>query len=396
MSLGDCLEYAMSDNLTRQSMELTLRGAELDARQARLERLPNLSASASGNLSHQNGRRSTTSASYGANTGVTIWQGGSINQSIKQSDQQREQARARVAQWDNTLAINIMTSYYAIKGYQELQRYQRSLIEAGDEQVRDGRERFSEGTMIESDYMMLEAQLAQNTNQIRQTQINIDNELHNLKTLMSMPGDTDLSLSDPAPEDVALPEESDFITRAEGASPDLELLRHGVSIAKTGLKLSQAGFYPTLSASGSVSTGHSGSVDIGDQMRERLSQSAGVSLSVPIFSRGRTRLGVDRARIALQQAELERRQGELDVRQTLLRSYSSAISAKNGYETSEVRETAYRHSLEASRAQYAEGAIKAVELLQQENNYINVMYEFVQNKYSLMLQKGILDVYMGK
>lgn len=395
-TLDDCVNYAMGDNLTRRSMELSLRSAELDASQARLDRLPNLSASASGNLSHQNGERRTTGASYGANSGMTLWQGGQLNQVIKQSDIAKQQAGARVAQFDNTLAINIMSSYFAVKGYEELQRYQQSLIEVARAQVRDGLARFHEQTMVESDFMMLDAQLAQNLNQAEQTAIDIDNELRNLKTLMSMDEGVVLALEEPADPSWDLPERDDFITAAEAASPDLELLRYGVNIAQTSLKISRAGFFPTLSASGSVGTGHSGFHNVGSQMEDRFSQSAGLSLSVPLFNRNRTRTNVQKAQISLQQAELERRQGEIETRQSLQKSYSDAVTAKNSFATMQVRETAYRRSLESYRAQYAEGAIKPVDLLQQENNYINIMYEFVQSKYSLLLRKGILNVYMHK
>ncbi len=86
-------------------------------------------------------------------------------------------------------------------------------------------------------------------------------------------------------------------------------------------------------------------------------------------------------------------QGELDVRRSLLGSYSDALAARYDYETQSVREEAYRRALDVARAQYEARTIKPVDLLQQENNYINVMYQFVQSKYGFMLRRKILDVY---
>ena len=250
------------------------------------------------------------------------------------------------------------------------------------------------GTILESDLLMLQAQLAQNRNSVAQTEIDLRNELLNLKDLMSMPLDTELSLSAPDTTMMVLPDEADFVTRAERALPDLQLLNYGVEVAKSSLKIARSGYYPSLSLSGGLSTGHSDDFNRwGSQVEDRFSQSAGVSLSVPIFTRGRTRTSVGRSKIALQQAELDRMQGEMDVRRSLIQNYSDALSAQHDYETQTVRENAYLRALEVARAQYTAHTIKPVDLLQQENNYINVMYQFVQSKYGFLLRRKILDVY---
>lgn len=396
-TLDDCLEYAMGNSYVREQMALSQRSAELDVEQSRLERLPNLTGSAGENLSHTRGERRTIGGSYGLNSGITLFQGGAINEGIKQSELQSGQAGVRAAQYDNTLAIDILGSYFTIVGYGELQRYQQALIAAGEEQVREGMVSFETETIIESDYLMFEAQLEQNRNSALQTEIDLRNELLNLKGLMSMPLEAELTLVGPDTTMVALPGESEFIARAESTLPDLEMLDYGVRIADNSLRIAKAGYFPSLSLSGGLSTRHADDFNNwSSQVGDNFSQSAGVSLSVPIFNRNRVRTSVAKSKIALQQAELDRLQGEIDVRRSLLRSYSDAVSARNDYSTQAVRENAYRLSLEASRAQYAAGTIKATELLQQENNYINVMYQFVQSKYDFMLRRRMLDVYMGE
>ena len=37
-----------------------------------------------------------------------------------------------------------------------------------------------------------------------------------------------------------------------------------------------------------------------------------------------------------------------------------------------------------------------MELLQQQNNYLNTLNAYIQNKYSLLMQRKILDIYMGR
>jgi outer membrane protein len=393
-TLDDCLDYAMAGSLVREQMVLSQQAAQLDLRQSQMERLPSLSASASENLGHQRGERRTVGGSYGVSAGMPLFQGGAINEGIKQSKLAAAEAEVRTAQWDNTLAINILGSYFTLLGYEELQRNQQSLIAVGERQVRDAEIQLKVGEILESDLLMLQAQLAQNRNSVARTEIDLRNEMLNLKGLMSMPLETELTLAAADTLAMALPEETDFVARAEQVLPDLELLNYGVEAAKSTLKIARAAYYPSLSLSGGLGTGHSDDFNRWrSQVESRFNQSAGVSMSVPIFTRGRTRTSVGRSKIALRQAELERQQGEMDVRRSLIQSYSDALAAQNDYQTQTVRENAYRRALDVARAQYNAHTIKPVDMLQQENNYINVMYQFVQSKYGFMLRRKILDVY---
>ena len=70
-------------------------------------------------------------------------------------------------------------------------------------------------------------------------------------------------------------------------------------------------------------------------------------------------------------------------------------SAYNAYIVSQVREEAYSKSFNAYNMQYQYGSITTVELLQQQNAYLNVLNNYIQNKYSLVMKRKILDIYMG-
>ena len=84
------------------------------------------------------------------------------------------------------------------------------------------------------------------------------------------------------------------------------------------------------------------------------------------------------------------------MRQTVVQAYRNVISAYNAYKVSQVKENAYSKSFNAYNVQYQYGAITTVELLQQQNNYLNALNSYIQNKYSLLMKRKILDVYMGQ
>ena len=177
--------------------------------------------------------------------------------------------------------------------------------------------------------------------------------------------------------------------------PELAISEYNVNIAKSALNISKAGYYPTVSLSGSLGSGHRDFSDYGGQLSDRFNQQIGVSVSIPIFSKGRNKTQVAQNKISLQQAELDHMQTELSTRQTLVQEYQDLIAAQSQYNAAAISENAYRKSYNASQAQFEEGLLTPVELLQQQNNYINAMNNFIQSKYTFFLRRKVLDVYMG-
>ena len=86
----------------------------------------------------------------------------------------------------------------------------------------------------------------------------------------------------------------------------------------------------------------------------------------------------------------------LSTRQTIVQEYKNMISTYNKYNVSKQTKDAYLKSFESYNVQFQYGSITAVELLQQQNSYLNALNNFIQNKYSFILQRKIMDIYMGK
>lgn len=399
MTLQDCLQFAIRNNYSRQSTALSAESKELVYEQSKMDRLPNLSASASESLSHTNGQSAAYSGSYGLSTGVTLYQGGSLTNSIEQSRLQSEQATLQLAQYDNDLAIQIIETFLSALGNEDLLKYQHAVLEASEEQVRRGTVMEETGQILESDKLMFDAQYASDKNNILNTEIARDNSLRTLKSLLSLDPLTDLGIIAPDTATIIqlgiLPSQEYVLERGMETMPEIAISEYSVDIAQTGLKLSKSGFYPNVNLSGSVGSGHRDFSRFGDQLSDRFNQQVGVSVSVPIFSRGKNKTQVAQSKISLQQAELSDRQTKLNIRQTLIKEYQNVLAAQSQYHSSAIRENAYGKSFAASQAQFEEGAITPVELLQQQNNYINAMNDYIQSKYSFMLRRMVLDVYMG-
>lgn len=400
-TLEDCLRYAFANSYERQSMALTGKSLEVSYQQSKQQRLPSLNASASQNISNnENGWSS--SGNVGIGSSVTIYQGGQINNTIEQNKLNMERNEVQMERYDNQTTTQILQSFLTILGNQELLKYQLEVLNTSGEQLKQGQARYQVGSILESDFLLLQAQYYSDSNNVVDTRINIENNLLDLKVLLSMNPTDELSIVTPDTEHLdhlreSLPTEEEAIQQAMEYMPDLRMSNYDIRIAEKSLAMAKGNFLPSVSANANVGMGVLSFDKTGiNKWYSTPTESAGISVSVPIYSRGSNKANVKKSQISLEQAQLDYEQTQLEVRQTVVQAYRNVVSAYNAFKVSEVREQAYSKSFEAYNLQYRYGNITTVDLLQQQNNYLNALNNYIQNKYSLLMKRKILDVYMGK
>ena len=400
-TLEDCLRFALANSYERKTMELTGKSLETSYEQSKQQRLPSLSASVGQNFSNnENGW--STSGNVGVGSSVTIYQGGNINNTIEQNRLNVERNEVQLQRYDNQLTLQILQSFLTILGNQELVSYQQEVLNTSRAQLKQGQARHRLGTILESDLLLLEAQYYSDSNNVADTRINIDNNLLDLKVLLSMNPSDDLEIVAPNTDNlemlkVTLPTEEEAVSLAMETMPDLRMSDYDIRLAEKSVDLARGNYFPSISANANVGMGIlSYDSDGNSKWYGTPTESVGVSMSIPIYSRGQTKANVKKSRIALEQAQLDYEQSTLAVRQAAVQAYRNVVSAYNAYQVSQVKENAYSKSFNAYNMQYQYGNITTVELLQQQNNYLNALNSYIQNKYSLLMKRKILDVYMGK
>jgi len=247
----------------------------------------------------------------------------------------------------------------------------------------------------------LKAQSATAKSNIVNTKTTIVNNMIALKNLLSMDPMATLDIVYPNAEEIdalsLLPPQDVALQRCLETSPTLKLSQSSIDIANNGIQLARAGYYPTLSLGGSLGTSHTPNYSGFDtQLSNNFNQRISLSLSIPIFDNYRTKSQVTQSKIALMQAELSKKEQQLSVSQTLVQEYQNVISFYSQYKANNVSEDAYYKTYLAYKAKFNAGAATVVDLLQQQNNYLNALNSFIQSKYGFLLNRKILDVYMGE
>lgn len=400
-TLEECLEYALQNSYGRQSIKLSEDLNEETYKLSKQLRLPSLSASLSESFSHHHGESGAWGGNYGLSTSITLFQGLNIHNTIKQNKLISEQSKYRTTQYDNELKIQILQSFLSVLGNEELLRLQQQLLVATEEQLKQGEEQLRAGQILESDFLLLQAQYATEKDNIVDSEISIENSILALKNLLSMDPGSTLEIVYPDTSVInlllALPSREEVLTKAFATMPDLQISLYEIDIANLNVDLAKSAYYPNIGLSGGIATGHVVNYkDFGRQLADQFNQQVSLSINIPIYNRGQTKTRVMQNRILLQQAELDRLNTELNIRQVVIQEYQNVVSANSKYQAANVKQNAYYKTFEAYRARFNLGDVTPVDLLQQQNNYISALNEYIQGKYSFLLRRKILDVYMGE
>jgi outer membrane protein len=406
LTLEECLQYAETHNFSLQSSNINISTSELNLKQAKLNIAPTVSATATQNVNFGNYEKSVGwGGNYGINAGMTLFNGLSNANKIKQSKLGVEQSELQLESNKNNIRVAVIQAFLSVMMNEELLNYQQQVLTSSNEQMEQGKQRLEVGQILESDYKMLQAQYTSDLYNIENTKNNIQTNYLTLKNLLSMDPSTQLSivLPDSATlfKSLDLPSLQELIDRSTNYLPELKMSENDITSAEYDVKIQKANFYPTLSASAGISTGYNGSnltspnTGWGTQLWHGLGENIGLNLNIPIYQRGSIRNNVKMAQYRVEQLELEHKETEYQVHQDLQKSYLDVASAQNDFIAAEAKSDAYLANYKTYSLRFTYGSVTAVDLIQQQTNFLNQLNSYMQAKYSYVLRRKILDVYMG-
>lgn len=180
---------------------------------------------------------------------------------------------------------------------------------------------------------------------------------------------------------------------------DLKSERFNIQSLKHQLSASRGGLYPTLSLSGSVSSGYSELQQFSFQDQffdQNINRNIGLSLSIPIFGNLNTRTSVQSQQINYKNARLNLQETELQVVQEVNQAYNDYKSYMKQLESSSKALRAAERSYETQKQRYEVGAGTLIELSDANAQYVEAQASRVQALFRVIFQKKLLDYYIGK
>lgn len=411
-TLRDCIEYALQNNIQIKTKEVNLETAEASLEQARAAQLPTLNFSSSFGANFRNvstfndymekSGLTSFSNNFGLNSGMTLYQGGRLRNTVKQQQVQRDAAELNVESAGFDIELSVTQAYLQVLYNREALDLARKNEELSQKQMERGQQLFAAGSISRVELSQLKSQQASDQYQTVSAENTLESSRLKLKQLLELGLDNDFHIDFPEIDDAVVAAQIPSLVEAYDAAlatlPQLRSSELGIESADLGVKIAKGAGLPSLSLSAGISTGwNSGTgTTYFNQLGEKLGESLGLNLSIPIFNGKQVKTNVRKAQLQLVSARLQDESTRKQLLADLESVRNDAISAQKRYFASKIQQQAAAESYSLVTEQFEAGIKNTVELLTEKNNLLNAESQLLQAKYQAVLAEKILARYMNE
>ena len=415
ISLQEAVDIAVENNLTLKRSQLNQLNNEAALIEARGQRLPSLSASASGRFNWGRSINPVTNLfearrigniNVSANANVPIFAGNQINNSIQQAKVNVEVGRYNVQATQNDITLNVINLFVNVVFAKEQVNVAESQLEMSSNQLARTSSLVAAGSLPMSEKLDMEAQRATSElelinarNNLRLAKLNLSQQL-----LIPFSEEFDVSVPDLEVEDYPLENvnANEIYTVAAGTMPEIKAAELSIESAEYGVKIAKGAFFPTLGLGGNLFSNYVDQAAFGSpesfntQISNNLSQALGLNLSVPIFSNFRNKASLQRARVQRSLSEVQSLEVKNQLRQDIETSYTNAYAARQSYQASLTRVASLEEAFRMAQQRFDVGALNSVDFQVAQNNLFGAQADLLNAKYEYIFRVKVLDFYLGK
>ncbi|MCB0532081.1 MAG: TolC family protein [Saprospiraceae bacterium] len=449
-SLERCVTYAQDANFTVQQARANVKVAVLTEKQAKADRLPNVSINSNAGKSFGRTIDPTTNQfintgfgynSLSLNAGMPIFNGGQIHHNVKQANFDMQAAFADAEQTANTLGLQVAQAYLNILLTEEQAESAERRVEQSRRQLEVTQKLIEAGTVPLADQYTIQAQIAREEQAAVMAQNSVDLAYLSLKQLMQLEPDYELAIERPEimlpadvnPENYSL---QPIYEQALETQPNVKAAEFRIKSAEIGVPLARSAYFPSISIGGSLNTNFSSrapdftngmflgteltppttilvngspvtiqqEVDVYDypqtpyftQLDQNFGQSIGIQLSVPIYQNGRVRLNVERARLGILNAQLQDNQTRQQLKNDIQTSIANVRAAYKQLAAAQKTRDAMQAAFGNTEKRHNLGAVNSLELTTAKTNLDNAENDLIVARYDYLFKLKILDFYQGK
>lgn len=405
-TLNQCIDYAVSHNITIQQADLRVKDAEMTLTEARDGFLPQLDASASQSFNFGRGLtsentyadRNTSNTQWGVSFGLPLFQGMREYRRVNVGKLSLQQYLHESGSARENLTLNVMSQYLQVLYCKEVARSSRSQAELSRFEVERQRALVEAGKVAEATLYDVEAVAAQDNLQVVSADNDVQIALVNLAALLQLPSAEGFDVAPLEDSHPMLPNADEVFAGAETINSGLLGARQAIKVAEGNISLSKSGYLPSLSFNAGLGSSFytvSGfpHESFGSQMRHNFSTYVGFSLRIPIFDGFSTRNQVRRAQLQKVNAQLALDQRTSDLRKEIELAYYQAKGAFERYQTSQETLEKSQLAFTATQERFNLGRLTLADYEQAKNNLFRTEVTGIQALYEYLLRARVLRFY---
>lgn len=413
-TLQQCIDTALANNIQVKQNGLLAEAAGVNLKQARANILPDLNVLANHGINQ--GRsidpftntyvdQSVNYAGYGINSGVILFNGGSLQNAIKQNAYAYDASRMELQQAKDNLTLNVILAYLQVLNNEDLLASSVKQKELSAKQLERLEILDRQGAISPAQVSDVKGQLLNDELTILNLRNSLETSKLTLAQLMNVSYNKTMVLERINAEE--------FLTNYTKTSNEVyqtalqqfsliksvELRKRSAEYA---LKSARGSLFPSLILGGGVQTNYSsiaqnatGKIPYNEQIQNNIFSTINVGIRIPIFNSFRTKNVIKLADIAVRNSELVEEDTKVQLRQQIEQAHLNMTNAYERYKTLLEQVAAYKISFTAAEAKFSAGVGTSVDYLIAKNNLDRAVINLISAKYDFVLRKKVLDYYQN-
>jgi outer membrane protein len=448
LTLQECVDVAWKNNLQVKQSQVQVEVNRNNLAQSQANRLPTLNGSAGQglnlgrNIDPFTNTYVTQTLNYtnlGLNSSATIYNGGIINNTIKQNDLLLQASEQDVQASRDQVALNVVLAYLQVINNEDVLSVARAQVEISAQQVARTEKLVQAGALPLANLLDLKAQLANDELSIVTAENNLALsrlqlvQLMNDKSIREFELDR-LSVNTPGDGyDAGIQQIYDVAVGTQAAVKAAELRTLS---ARKGVDIARGSFYPSLGFNFSMGSNYSSAakrsrlgeptsvstsaevefngqkvpitfttqqptyltsaIPWANQLTNNVNGGIGVAMRIPIFNGYQVRYRTANAILNVKNQEYQTENTKLQLRQNIEQAYVNMTGSSKKYASLSKQVESLEQAFKAAESRYNAGAINAVDYNLAKTNLDRARINQVQAKYDYILRIKVLDYYQNK
>ena len=409
ISFGDAVRIALQQNITLQQAENAKALTAVTVRQQRNQFLPNLalSTSTSGNIGQSFNQtagslvnQTSQTLNAGVSSGVTLFNGFQNFSLLKQARLSESASSSDLARARQTVVFTVASNFLSLVTLQEQQGVQEQNLTSQQAQLGQVQLFVKAGRNSIADQYQQEAAVATSQSSVVSARRSV--ELAKVDLIQTLQLDPTQIYDFVAPAVDSTRSAPAFtldglLASALTARADLTAAKVRVDAANEALKSSSSTRWPSIALNVGYNTAYTSLTDasFSSQLNQRKGGSVGLSLSVPLFDRGASKVASQQAAISVVNARLANSQQRQTVALEVRRAFLDYQSAVDQLSAARAQQRSADLALSATQERYRVGAATLTEVSVARAAQVSAASSLVNARYTLIFQQSLMSYYTG-
>lgn len=419
-SLRECVDYATTHNLQVIQNEYSKQIQDLNLNIAKRNYLPSVSGNFGNSVSFGQaslGTGSIRNDRYSNNANLSadmlLYNNGRLEKTIRKTEFDVEASQYDIETIKNDISLQIAQQYLTTLLNKEIVKISQSAVENAQKQYDRAKITTTVGTTAQTILAEAESGLAREKQNLKTAEINVGRSLFALVQLLQLQEYKDFDVEDVNVPDQLAPQlksVDEVLTTAYENQPQIKAAESRIRSAEAQTEVTKTAFWPTLTASVGIGTFYNNLLNTNNvgnslfyiqeggffpQYKENFGQQGGVSLNIPIFNKGITKLQVEQSRLNESIAKVTMQQQRQVVRENVQKAQFDVDANYEIYLSAVQAEKSTKLALDFADKSYAAGRSTIYDVNIARNNYANAQGSVAQSKFNYLFSLKLLNFYAG-